>query len=338
MAAGDDIPNHLNEDTALDEPDFLLSSYTQAEVTEIHTAVANLPASLRENTGGTRYLILGNYDSPAKQRLTSAKQLLETYDPNSTAFLLEDIDPDNTDWDNFYLKFRYTQCFVDYFILIAEDNDGGHELELGELELSKTWIIKRDYTPASIDNDLEYAKYDAMMAKLCAAMDRRGHLYHWTNHHEFARALKNLAHTNSNPSSLEPVDPSGDDPLSSLPDETPEDETRTEESGNNWDPPAEWEINERTTLPVESPPPKHEYVIHYDRDEVAVKLRYADGRYTLERTIRTDGGIANNRIKTSLDPDELVEAAREFTHKFNTNYSAAPVREAVENTVNELDI
>ena len=54
----------------------------------------------------------------------------------------------------------------DYVIGVFEDNDGGHELELGEGNLSTTYILKRDYSNASIDNDVEYEKYDAMLGTL----------------------------------------------------------------------------------------------------------------------------------------------------------------------------
>ncbi|EMA14487.1 hypothetical protein C435_15458, partial [Haloarcula marismortui ATCC 33799] len=82
---------------------------------------------------------------------------------------------------------------IDYTILIAEDNDGGHELELGEISLSSTYIAKRDYSSVSIENDLEYEKFDAMIAKLFEIMDRKNHLFEWDNTHSFTRAIQKIS-------------------------------------------------------------------------------------------------------------------------------------------------
>lgn len=75
------------------------------------------------------------------------------------------------------VKFRYTTATTDFNVLVAEDNDGGHELELGEATLSETYVAERDYRHASVNKDLEYEKYDAMIGTLFKLMDRRGHLF-----------------------------------------------------------------------------------------------------------------------------------------------------------------
>lgn len=107
--------------------------------------------------------------------------------------MLEDLDPDNDDWRNFYVKFRYTMATTDFTVLVAESSDGGHELELGDATLSETYVAKRDYRHASIDKDLEYEKYDAMMGTLCKLMDRRGHLFAWRTSDEFQDALEQIS-------------------------------------------------------------------------------------------------------------------------------------------------
>ncbi|MFL9603559.1 hypothetical protein ACKC5Q_23090, partial [Aeromonas dhakensis] len=91
--------------------------------------------------------------------------------------LLEEIDPGVDGWRNFYVKFRVLLSRVDHIVAVIEDNDGGHELELGEADLSDVYVLKRDYTGPSIDNDIEYEKYDAMLGTLCDLLSERGRLY-----------------------------------------------------------------------------------------------------------------------------------------------------------------
>ena len=82
---------------------------------------------------------------------------------------------------------------TDFTVLVAEDNDGGHELELGEATLSETYVAKRDYRHASVDKDLEYEKYDAMISTLFKLMDRRGHLFEWRTPAEFRDAIEQIS-------------------------------------------------------------------------------------------------------------------------------------------------
>ena len=109
------------------------------------------------------------------------------------AILLDDLDPESDDWENFYLKFRYTLTLIDFPVLIAEDNDGGHELELGELPLPETYVAKRNYEDFSIDHDLEREKYDAMIAKLFELLERNDRLFTWTDRDSFEHAVRAIA-------------------------------------------------------------------------------------------------------------------------------------------------
>lgn len=91
------------------------------------------------------------------------------------------------------MKFQFVSQSTDYNILVAEDNDGGHELELGEVSLEETYVLKREYSGDSIDNDLEYEKFDGMMAALFQFLERAGQLYRWHNKTELLRASHQIA-------------------------------------------------------------------------------------------------------------------------------------------------
>ena len=195
------LPSHLSGLPTLDDADFVLDGLSNDELRQLPIAVNNLQFELdvTATPGGTRYLILGSYDMPQsdragpKDRLVEAQDCLEDLDQRCTAVLLEDLDPDNDDWRNFYVKFRYTMATTDFTVLVAEDNDGGHELELGEATLSETYVAKRDYRHASVDKDLEYEKYDAMISTLFKLMDRRGHLFEWRTPAEFRDAIEQIS-------------------------------------------------------------------------------------------------------------------------------------------------
>lgn len=81
----------------------------------------------------------------------------------------------------------------DYVIGVFEDNDGGHELELGEADLSTTYLLKRDYSHVSIDNDVEYEKYDAMLGTLFEMINDREHLIAWTSEGELHEAIEEIS-------------------------------------------------------------------------------------------------------------------------------------------------
>lgn len=195
------LPSHLRGLPTLDDTDFVLGGLSNDELRQLPVAVNSLQLDLdiAATPDGTRYLVLGSYDTPRsdrtgpKDRLVEARDYLEDLAPGSTAVLLEDLDPDNDDWRNFYVKLRYTMATTDFNVLVAEDNDGGHELELGEATLSETYVAKRDYRHASLDKDLEYEKYDAMISTLFDLMDRRGHLFEWRTPAEFRDAIEQIS-------------------------------------------------------------------------------------------------------------------------------------------------
>jgi hypothetical protein len=195
MDDGTDLPDHLSDGPTIEDANFIFDGFSPSEISEIHTAVTNLTAEFSSlaDPHTTRYFILGNYDDRPKGRLYAAKRILQETDPQSVTLLLDDLDPENDDWENFYLKFRYTLTLIDYPVLIAEDNDGGHELELGELPLPKTYVAKRDYEDFSINHDLEREKYDAMIAKLFELLERNDRLFTWTDRDSFEHAVRAIA-------------------------------------------------------------------------------------------------------------------------------------------------
>lgn len=196
--SGTDLPNHLSQGPSIDNKDFILSGFSQEEVTSIHRAVTNLTGELDEpGDDASRYLILGNYNDEQKQRLEGVRDLVEYFGTNVSAFLLSDIDAENRTWDNFYIKFLYILTVVEYTILVAEDNDGGHELEVGEVPLPDLYVLKREYGESAIENDLEREKFDAMIAKLFEVMARNDQLYHWQSFHGLARGTESIVEETS---------------------------------------------------------------------------------------------------------------------------------------------
>lgn len=191
--ATDDIPSHLPESPQIEEADFIFNGFDTTEVSEIHDSLLRISTEIREREpDGPRYLILGNYDRRPKQRLRQAQGLIEYFDATGIAFLLSDLEVSGDSLDNFYIKYLYALSFVDTVVLVAEDNDGGHELEVGEVQLSDLYIIKREYESASIEGDLEREKYDAMIAKLFEVMDRNEQLFTWSDYHGFTRGVQNV--------------------------------------------------------------------------------------------------------------------------------------------------
>jgi hypothetical protein len=200
-----DPPCHLKNLPQIRDLELLVESYDNSELIEFTHRANNLLRhnGLPANPSGPSYLILGSYNEHSsgregpKDRLINAKKILDGIQYSSFAILLEEIDPNNTRWTNWYLKFQFTLLSTDYNVLIAEDNDGGHELELGEIPLQETYVAKRDYTHASLDNDIEYQKFDGMMATLFDFLDRAGHLYRWQDKTEFSNAIIQIAITTS---------------------------------------------------------------------------------------------------------------------------------------------
>lgn len=328
------LPSHLQGGPTIEEADFLFESFTPAEVTDVHDAVANLGDEIRSDADpeGRRYLLLGNYDAPQKSRLTQARSLLEHFDPAANAFLLSELDAGNDDWSNFYLKFRYTLTFVDHPVLVAEDNDGGHELELGEVPLDPTYVSKRDYEPISIDRDLEYEKYDAMIAKLFSLFERQEQLFAWTDRHGFARSIEAIAADARAPTQTNESPPPGDQPstesggtLADAGGSLPEDVSEVKltpylETGL----PTAWTVN----ADVETPGPDvdtGDQLLHYVRSDPNIQIKVkvqtnADvaTEYQLAMVVHHDGRVTNKPLTRESSYEVVRAEARFLPHLFET--------------------
>lgn len=79
-----------------------IDSYEQAKA--IHkTSKRDLGRYMRADTV---LFVIGNYDTPQKDRLEDVRETLSELRPGDEAFILEDVDPEITAWENFYVKFR----------------------------------------------------------------------------------------------------------------------------------------------------------------------------------------------------------------------------------------
>ncbi|MFC6723093.1 hypothetical protein ACFQE1_01535 [Halobium palmae] len=192
---GGDLPSHLSGGPELDDSEYLFSDRTIEEIGDTHTLIASLTETLSglTNPENTRYFIIGSYKERPMKRLRTAQTVLPKKNQDAVAVLLSDLNVEDDGYHNFYIKFRVVEALTDYAVLIAEDNDGGHELELGELSLESTYVAKRDYEHASIDHDLERQKYDAMIAKLFEVLEVNDQLFTWTSIDEFNDALSEIA-------------------------------------------------------------------------------------------------------------------------------------------------
>lgn len=194
-----DTPAHIRDLPRLEDADFIYRGYSGEEVAAIHDAASKLFNELNAlaAAANTRYFILGSYDSPEgregpKDRLEAVRNCINQEPLRATAFLLDDLDETNEHWGNFYLKFRFTLIGTDYVLVVAEDNDGGHELELGEVPLADTYVFERDYANISIENDIEYEKFDAMMGTLFDVMEENGQLRRWSTTDELLEAVEDV--------------------------------------------------------------------------------------------------------------------------------------------------
>lgn len=163
-------------------PPGVLSSLHRNELDELE----------RLRTAQNVFFVLGSYDEPEKYRLTALGQILSE-PPADEAFTLEEVDPEVDVWENFYVKFCLFLLRADHVVTVFESNDGGHELEIGEVDLDRVHVLKRDYESVSVDHDVEYAKYDAMLATLFDLLDRRDRLHEWETKHEFYEAAIELS-------------------------------------------------------------------------------------------------------------------------------------------------
>lgn len=123
------------------------------------------------------YLVIGNFDKPQKARLRSVRDELASREGSHFAFLLDEIG--DQVWENFVVKFKIFADRVDFVVGVFEDNEGGHELELAELDREryqrKTRAFKQEYLTVEAERDA----HDAMLAHLFEIMDNRGQLYRW---------------------------------------------------------------------------------------------------------------------------------------------------------------
>lgn len=182
------VSSPFEPDTIVHDVAFLFGGEIPPEVAKrIHTeCLGELDRLARAET-----FVIGSYAERKKGRVEAVRDQLSNLS-GAEAFLLEELDPDVDVWENFYVKFRVFLARCHYVVGVFEDNDGGHELEIGEADLSTTFVLKRDYREASIDDDVEYEKYDAMLATLFDLLDRRGHLRSWTTEAELADETRRL--------------------------------------------------------------------------------------------------------------------------------------------------
>ncbi|ACV49265.1 MULTISPECIES: hypothetical protein [Halomicrobium] len=185
----------------LDETLSFLGSLPPEQITAMRDAVYGDLGRYEE--ADCTYFVLGNYDEYEKERVLSVRDSLTDSAAGRVAFTLEDIDPGVDAWQNFYVKFRVFARRADHIVLVAEDNDGGHKLELGEVDRERLYVLKRDYDGASLDppdddersaadpafGDLDYERFDAMMLTLFAYLDDEGRLFTWASESGLARAV-----------------------------------------------------------------------------------------------------------------------------------------------------
>jgi len=195
----DDTPAHIDGLPRLSDSEFLYGGYSGADIVEMHDAATKLFRELDviSATAHTRYFVLGSYTSfenrrGPKDRLVDVRDTVDDGARPTSAFLLEDIDETDGQWSNFYLKFRYALIGTDYVLLVAEDNDGGHELELGSVPLVDTYVFKRDYSTISIESDIEYEKFDAMMGTLFDVMEKNERLKRWNTEDQLFERIEDV--------------------------------------------------------------------------------------------------------------------------------------------------
>ncbi|EMA54640.1 hypothetical protein [Halococcus salifodinae] len=178
MAGRDTDPERLIEDS-----ETYLNDELTPEAIERLMDAALTDELLREfGYSDVAYLVIGNFDEPQKARLRSVRNELADRGASQFAFLLDEIG--DQVWENFVVKFKIFAARVDFVVGVFEDNEGGHELELAELDREryqqKTRVFKQDYLTVKA----ERSAYDAMLAHLFEIMDNRGQLYRWETEEE----------------------------------------------------------------------------------------------------------------------------------------------------------
>lgn len=130
------------------------------------------------------YFVIGNYEEEhgQKDRIIETRNRISDYHPDTEAFILEDVDPADEAWESWYIKFRVFLRRTTHVVGVFEDNDGGHELEAGEVNNTDLFVLKRDYyaSDGSPDTEMEHDRFDGMLAKLFEFLDRRDQIYRWT--------------------------------------------------------------------------------------------------------------------------------------------------------------
>lgn len=147
------------------------------QIEAIHDALSNDWLVRSIGYADAVYLVVGNYDEETKPRLLDARDVLDGRSPDDVAFLLDEVDPGIDAWRNFYVKFKIFSARADWVVGVFEDNDGGHELEAGEVPREKLYVFKREYD----DRETEQAAYDAMIAGLFDVLDNDGRLVQWSS-------------------------------------------------------------------------------------------------------------------------------------------------------------
>lgn len=145
------------------------------QIEAIHDAVLTDEVLRSVGYAETVYLVIGNYDEATKPRLLETRDVLDRRSPNHLAFLLDEVDPDVSAWQNFYVKFKIFTARADWIVGVFENNDGGHELEAGEVPREKLYVFKREYD----DRAREHEAFDAMIASLFEVLDNEGRLIRW---------------------------------------------------------------------------------------------------------------------------------------------------------------
>jgi hypothetical protein len=178
MAGRDTDPERLIEDS-----EAYLNDQLTPEAIERLMDAAFSDELLRDfGYSDVAYLVIGNFDDPQKVRLHSVRDELADRGSSHFAFLLDEIGEQA--WENFVVKFKIFADRVDFVVGVFEDNEGGHELELAELDREryqrKTHVFKQEYLSIAAERDA----YDAMLAHLFDIMENRGQLHRWETEEE----------------------------------------------------------------------------------------------------------------------------------------------------------
>lgn len=176
------MPSPFAAEVVSDMREITEQGLTPEQYTEISRTVAR---DCRRVADADRlYFVVGNYDEDRGQkgRVTTTRDYIDGYRPYTAGFLLEEVDPDDEAWENWYVKFRVFLRRATHVVGVFEDNDGGHELEVGEVDTGDLHVLKRDYYADDGEQDeaLEHERFDGMLAKYFQFLDDRGRLYRWT--------------------------------------------------------------------------------------------------------------------------------------------------------------